>query len=326
MVKQRIPFFLSSVIIHLILLLIIAYLWPKPVVLEKKKPIRLTLQSRKVEEKPIIKEPEPVVKGQIVDIPDPEIEEKPLKSKYLANKSRRVEKETRTEKYKINPKVLNEEFSKEDILKKEDVIDLKMEEHSSGAKTGNNQFRLDRDGSLARLPSKFKVSNKDGFQNPTMASASSNQQAGAPNNDLLQEEIAERVQLNTNAYPFAGYMNLIRRMVNFYWKQNVYNANGPFHKMIYSTAVTVVIHRDGSLKDIKIIEESGSKEFDDAVINAFRDSAPYPPPPDALIKDEMSLRLPDFVFQVNLSKGKSRQYGYDARSGVRFPGMHKGGQ
>ena len=138
-------------------------------------------------------------------------------------------------------------------MEKEDVIDLRIEEHSSGAKVGNNRFRPDKDGNLANLPSKFRLTNKDGFQKPTRSSSSYAQQAGAPNNDLLDEETAERLKLNAKAYPYAGYMNQIRRMVNFYWTQNIHNADGPFHKLKYQTGVTVVITKDGLLKQCKIV-------------------------------------------------------------------------
>ena len=208
-------------------------------------------------------------------------------------------------------------------MKKEDVIDLKIEEHSSGAKVGNNRFRPDKDGNLANLPHKFRLTNKDGFQKPTKSSSSFSQQAGAPNNDLLDEETAERLQLNAKAYPYAGYMNQIRRMVNFYWTQNIHNADGPFHKMKYQTGVTVVITKDGLLKQCKIVLESGSIELDDAVVQAFRSTEPFPRPPESLLKGKEELRLPDFIFQVNLSPPQQQYSGVDPRSNVQFPGMLK---
>lgn len=319
--KHNIPFFLASFVIHLILLMIITTYSPATtIVVKERKPVRLTLKSPMKVKK---KEKEETFTGQIVDIPDPIEEKKPEVAKYLANKNQKVEKETKTEKFKVNPEILSNEFSKDEIMKKEDVIDIRAKEHSSGAKVGNNRFRPDRDGNLANLPSKFRLTNKDGFKRPTVSSSSVAQQSGAPNNDLLDEETAERVQLNAKAYPYAGYMNQIRRMVNFYWTQNIHNADGPFHKLKYQSGVTVVITKDGLLKQCKLILESGSKELDDAVIQAFNSTEPLPRPPESLLKGKDELRLPDFIFQVNLSTGQQQYSGVDPRSNLQFPGMQK---
>ena len=318
--KTNIFFFIASIVIHLMLLSIISQHWPEHHIAKKeRKSVRLTLKKK-------IKPPpkkEEKFKGQIVELPDPIEEKKPDDAKYLANKSHKVEKETKTDRYKVNPEIISDRFSKDDVMKKEDVIDLRIEEHSSGAKVGNNRFRPEKDGNFANLPNKFRLTNKDGFQRPTKSSSSYSQQAGAPNNDLIDEETAERLQLNAQAYPYAGYMNQIRRMVNFYWTQNINNADGPFHKLKYQTGVTVVITKDGVLKQCKIIQESGSKEFDDAVVLAFESTEPLPRPPDSLLKGKDELRLPDFIFQVNLSVPQQQYSGVDPRSNVQFPGMLK---
>ena len=318
--KTNVFFLIASIVIHLMLLMVVSHYWPEHQTSQKeRKTIRLTL--RKPTKPPPQKEEKFV--GQIVELPDPIEEKKPEKAKYLANKAHTVEKETKTELYKVNPEIISDKFSKDDIMKKEDVMDLRIEEHSSGAKVGNNRFRPDRDGNLANLPSKYRLTNKDGFQKPTKSSSSIAQQAGAPNNDLLDEESAERLQLNANAYPYAGYMNQIRRMVNFYWTQNIHNADGPFHKLKYQTGVTVIITKDGIIKQCKIVQDSGSNELDDAVVQAFYSTEPLPRPPESLLKGKDELRLPDFVFQVNLSAPQQQYSGVDPRSNVQFPGMLK---
>lgn len=320
--KNNIPFFLASFVIHLMLLTVFSLYGPASTIISKeRKSVRLTLRPP-LKAKPKEEKKEDFT-GQIVDIPDPIEEKVPEKANYLANKAQKVVKETKTERYKVNPEVLSNEFSKDDVMKKEDVIDLKATEHSTGAKVGNNRFRPDRDGNLANLPSKFRLTNKDGLQKPSMASSTTAQQAGAPNNDLLDVETAERVQLNAKAYPYAGYMNQIRRMVNFYWTQNIHNADGPFHKLKYQTGVTVVITKDGLLKQCKIILESGSHELDEAVLQAFSSTEPLPRPPDSLLEGKDELRLPDFIFQVNLSTSQRQYSGVDPRSNVQFPGMMK---
>ena len=103
------------------------------------------------------------------------------------------------------------------------MADLNATDPSTGATVGNNRFDPDEDGALAALPSKFKVTNKEGLQRPVPSSHSSASLAGAPNNDLLDLEAARKLALNTQKIQFAGYLNRIRRLVNFYWSQNVKN-------------------------------------------------------------------------------------------------------
>ena len=48
-------------------------------------------------------EPEPEVRGQIVDLPDPKSEDEPEDADYLAEADRTVEEETKTQEFQVNP-------------------------------------------------------------------------------------------------------------------------------------------------------------------------------------------------------------------------------
>ena len=93
--------------------------------------------------------------GQLVDLPEPVEQEVPEESDYLAEHNRTVIEETRTEEYRINPEVLAEEYSRDDRLELEELVDVGALDHSTGATVGNNTFEPDRDGMLAALPSPF---------------------------------------------------------------------------------------------------------------------------------------------------------------------------
>ena len=287
--------------------------------------MRIELPEPEIEEDPIVT---PELKGQIVDIAEAEVPERPDEADYLAEHDQVVEEETKTDQYRVNPEILDHEFSEEDELKFEDLADVNALEPSTGATVGNDRFDPDEDGALASLPSKFKVTNKDGLQRPVPSSHAMSALSGAPNNDLLDLEAARRLALNTQKIQFAGYLNRIRRLVNFYWSQNVKNmpnsARATLRRPTYHTSVFVVLSDDGVLESIEIIRGSGSRHMDHAAERAFHLAGPFPHPPAELLAPDGRVYLPDFEFTVNVGSGGGAARVLDARAGVQFPGLLKG--
>lgn len=291
------------------------------------KPSQLTMVILQPEEE-IIEEPEPedpLWKGQIVEVAPPEVEEKPEESDYLAEHDTTVERETRSEKFVVNPEVLAREYSKEQKAEQADVVDLNVEKPSTGATVGNHRFDPNRDGALAALPSPWQQTNKEGPQDPIPSSQRTAALSGAPQNDLLDEEIGRTVDLNTLKYPYAGYMDRIRRQVNYWWQQNLDNLPSSVRlaRDRYTTEVEVILNADGALEIISVSEASGSGELDDCVVRAFRLAAPFDNPPEGLIQKDGRVYLNDFGFTVQLSAAQMQYQGIDPRAGVQFPGILK---
>lgn len=292
----------------------------------RPRPVRLVLvEPEEKEEPPEEEEPEPDVQGQLVDVAPPEEEKKPEESDYLAEHDQVVEEETKTDRVQVNPELLARTYSEEQQIQTEDLLDLNIEEPSTGAKVGNDRFDPDRDGTLANLPSPFAVTNKDGLQKPTVASHANASLAGAPQNDLLDERSSDQVALNTKKYLYAGYIQRIRRVVNFYWNQNLDNlpSSVRFSKNQYHTVVNVILDSDGGLELVEVTTPSGSEPLDEAVLSAFRLGSPYPHPPEGLIEKDGRVYLPDFGFDVKLGMAQNPYQGVDPRAGVKFPGILK---
>ncbi|MBA2321385.1 MAG: TonB family protein [Deltaproteobacteria bacterium] len=274
-------------------------------------------------------EPEkPELAGQIVETPPPLEEVTPKEADYLAEHDNAVEKETRTEQFKVNPEVLAPTFSREEQVSEqgENVEDLDMKEPSSGATVGNHRFDPDRDGTLASVPSPWDKTNKPGTEAPAMFSSSSDQEAmGAPQNDRLDEEIGDRLALNTKEYLYAGYLKRIRRLVNFYWSQNLDNlpSSARLTRTGYDTTVEVILNADGALEFIEVVEKSGSGELDHAVVSAFQIAGPFPNPPEGLVEKDGRVYLPTMSFEVQLGVAAPNYQGIDPRAGVQFPGILK---
>ncbi len=269
--------------------------------------------------------PKPELDGQLVDTPKPEEEKRPEDSDYLAEHDNTVVEETRSERYRVNPEVLAPEYSEADEVKTEQAMDLNVTEQSTGAQVGNDRFDPDRDGPMAAIPSQFTMTNRDGLQRPVMASSSESALSGAPNNDLLREKIGKATQLNTRELLGATYLNHIRRMVNFYWSQNLDNlpSSTLLARPAYTTVVVVTLDRDGALKSMELAQPCGSDALDNAVSSAFQLAAPFPNPPKQLIEDDGTIHLPQMSFTVELGRARPVFMGVDPRAGVQFPGIQK---
>lgn len=271
-------------------------------------------------------EPEPEWRGQIVEIAPPELEQRPEQSDYLSKYDATVERETRTARVEINPEVLSPEWSRDQRVQQEqEAEDLNQKKQSTGATVGNHRFDPHRDGTLAAVPSPWERTNRVGTQDPVLGGARSTMLAGAPQNDLLDEELGDRVGLNTTNYPYAGYIERIRRQVNYWWQQNLDNLPSSVRltKHEYTSGVEVVLDGDGALEHIEVSTTAGIVELDDCVVRAFKLAAPFENPPPGLVRPDGRVYLPEFDFTVQLSAAKLQYQGVDPRAGVQFPGILK---
>jgi len=221
--------------------------------------------------------------------------------------------------------VLSAEFSEADKLQYEEAQDLNITEPSTGATVGGDPAEAGKDGRVAALPSPYSLTNKEGLEKPVPASSTTQSLAGSPNNDLLQEKYGRAVNLNTFEMLGATYLNRIRRLVNFYWTQNVDNLPNSvrFSRPRYATTVEVVLDAEGTMKSIRIAEPSGSEPLDQAVVMAFQMAGPFPNPPPQLIAKDGLIYLPTMTWEVQLGMARAPYMGVDPRAGVQFPGILK---
>lgn len=323
------PFVIAAVLLHLLLAAVAEQApgWPKPKDANTRRPIHLTVISQEEEPEALVEpeRPEKDLDGQLVELAPPEEPEKPDEADYLAEHDHKVEEETRTERFKINPEVLAPTFSEEQKAEQEDIDDMQMDKPSTGAQVGNERFDPKEQGTLSALPSPWTQTNRDGFQDPVPSSASYNQLSGAPQNDMLDEKIGDAVQLNAKEYLYTSYLMRIRRLVNFYWEQNLDNLPPGVRlgKSAYTTRVETILDADGGLDLIEITTESGSPELDDCVVRAFRIASPFPNPPEGLIEPDGRVYLPSMSFTVRLGAQRMQFQGVDPRAGVQFPGILK---
>ena len=315
-----------SILLNTGALYVLSHMIHSPEQLDGAEPIsfRFEIEDRLDELLEPEEEPEDV-RGQLVDMAEPVEQEVPEDSDYLAEFNRTVDEETRTEEYRINPEVLAEEYSRDDHLEFEELLDVGAQEHSTGATVGNNTFDPDRDGSLAALPSPFLITNLDGIQQPSLSSHAEELISGAPNNDRLDEAVGDALNLNTKEFLYASYINQIRRLVVFYWRQQLDNLprSARITRPSYETTVHIAIDQGGLLELVEVTDSSGNNLLDNAVTVAFQIAAPYPDPPEGLLDPDGRARLENMSFTVEVGQASSNYSGIDPRGNVQFPGILK---
>lgn len=147
---------------------------------------------------------------------------------------------------------------------------------------------------------------------------------GAPSNDRLNEKRGDSTLLNAREFRYFGYMQLIRRQVNFYWSQSLDNISSVQERLTrneYTTTLNVSLDSKGNLKGLSLVRSCGVKRFDEATLQAFRVAAPFPPPPEGLLNASGDANLPEFGFTVTLGTPAPRYSGIDPRANVLFPGI-----
>ncbi|MGI6395270.1 MAG: energy transducer TonB family protein [bacterium] len=276
---------------------------------------------------------EELLKGQIVDIAKPEIEKKPLKSKFLAEYDNSVLKETRSDfdsEISIRDKKLRKkiaESSKDKIFDNEDRVlgDVKSvanesreEKKKKGKRAGfegtegkyisgeeeeeigiiDSKDSIDEDGSRVvggyRIPQKLLP-----YLNGSDGTLST------PSNDHLTDiDKGDETALNTRKYIYSAYFNKIKREVSKHWQPaHVLIIHDP-RSHIYGrkdryTKLAVKISSNGTLLRASVDISAGVDFLDREAINAFKAATPFPPPPQAILNENNTLDI-YFGFMVTM--------------------------
>lgn len=287
-----------------------------------------TERAEEEEPKPEEEEREPErEQGQVVEVAPPREERRPDQADYLAEHDITVEQETRTNRFRLDSEVLAPSYSEEDALEfEENLLDLGIKVPSTGGAAGSEPFDAERDGRYASLPSPYRLTNKEGLEGPVPVGSGQQRISGSPSNDLVNEKLGSSMSVNTREVVFAAYINRIKRIVSFYWNQNLDNLPNTVRlvRPRYDTVVYVVLDDQGALQSVEVTDGSGEAALDEAVVRAFRSAGPFPNPPEALIAKDGQVHLDDMGFTVQVGgSGRAPYVGVDPRSGVQFPGILK---
>jgi protein TonB len=117
----------------------------------------------------------------------------------------------------------------------------------------------------------------------------------------------ERTALNTREFVFYGYFQRIRERLDRAWipilrqKLIAYYRSGRqlASSSNHTTKLVVVLNDRGEIVRVQLVSESGTKDLDDAAVNAFNKAGPFPNPPKGIVDRNREVRIPwDFILKT----------------------------
>jgi TonB family protein len=128
--------------------------------------------------------------------------------------------------------------------------------------------------------------------------------AGGGSVDHLEEiESGDETALSAKRWVYASFFNRLKRQVAQNWDPaTVWRRTDPqgthhgFKTRI--TEVRVSLNPQGKLTKIVVTAPSGVTELDDEAVRAFHAAAPFPNPPDGLVKDNQITFAFSFYFEI----------------------------
>lgn len=113
-------------------------------------------------------------------------------------------------------------------------------------------------------------------------------QVAAGYQDYVDEniEVGERVDLNTSNFRYLGYFTSIRKAFELVW---TYPSEAVQRGLQGEVKVEFTILKDGTVARVKILDGSGHRVLDDAVVEAIRLAAPFTPLPLGMKKERLTV-------------------------------------
>lgn len=292
---------------------------------KRRRAVSVTMRpQRRPAPKPEPKVEPEEIKGRIVMVREPEVEEKPVKrTKYLANANRRVVKEkkarpSRRRRSKRLGAAAPEKVSKVQSPQSRSLAESaspKVTEKPDPSSRAIKAPKVDRGDSRphsdlvrntrvkALLPALDKASTLANLQTLTGASSSDE-----PLLDV-QEEGSETL-LNTRRFQHWDFFNTMRDRIQKHWHPAaLYLRRDPTGK-VYGvkdrlTVLRVTLDRRGKLERVQTVRDSGIDFLDLEARRAFSRAAPFVNPPRGLVDQHGRITF-QFSFVLELSTGRFR--------------------
>jgi TonB family protein len=118
---------------------------------------------------------------------------------------------------------------------------------------------------------------------------------------------SDRTILNTKEYIFYGYFQRIRQRLDRAWEKSLrdklekiyHRGRSLASERDYTTRTLVTLDQTGKVVRVQILEESGTRDLDDAAVRAFNEAGPFPNPPQGLVGVGKAVEIRwDFVLRT----------------------------
>ncbi len=133
------------------------------------------------------------------------------------------------------------------------------------------------------------------------------QQNDSPRDYIKGLKESERTALNTKEYMFYGYFQRIRERLDWAWSgvlrqklTKLYRGGRQLASdMDHTTRLLVTLNFQGEVVRVQVVEESGTRDLDDAAINAFNQAGPFPNPPQGIVDKSGLIQIRwDFILKT----------------------------
>lgn len=125
---------------------------------------------------------------------------------------------------------------------------------------------------------------------------------------ILGAEIGPMTILNSQEFKYFSYYDRIKEQITINWRPLVRLAiklvksnpkkYGQLEVKYYTTKLEIKLNPKGEILEIKVVQDSGQKKFDDAASDAFRKSVVFASPPKEIIKNGSFVLRFDFTVNV----------------------------
>ncbi|MEZ0390665.1 MAG: energy transducer TonB [Pseudobdellovibrionaceae bacterium] len=297
-----------SLLLHLLLMLTTTYL-PALFKPQKSEIIEISYQ-----EAPLPPEPKlvqfPEEKKQVVDQDERAInDEIDPKAKFLSANNQVVKKQTvaselgdfKNKKDKVSAQGEGgKPLTAEDLKPKLDfskMVEKKRHEEEVLEKT------LD-ENALKMAEAQKQQPEK---QAPALKPGTGGAEASQTQDYLKDVDKGMETLLSTREFVYYSFYARIRRQLNQHWGGKVREKMMKIVKegrTIASaddkiTKLLITLNRKGHLVKVQVLSDSGIRDLDEAAIEAFKEAAPFPNPPDGIVETDGTIKIRwDFILEA----------------------------
>jgi TonB family protein len=271
-------------------------------------------EARKKEEE------SPQAPGQVVELPEPAIPERPDKARFVAEHDSKVERETRRTAPAQDPGPAPRPPAPALLAMRAPSPPAAAPPTGGppaapvppGVPAPPTTMRgpaFDPDGALTEAPavgtlepqppqqsraSKDAPSDQPNQRRPIALTPSSMQLAraigGGTPDHLVDVDEGPGTSLNAKQWKFASFFNRVKRQVAQHWRPGEqYGKRDPTGNIYGSgqwvTLLQVMLKPDGSLASVNVAKPSGLEFLDDEAVEAIKRGQPYPNPPPQLVSE-----------------------------------------
>lgn len=138
------------------------------------------------------------------------------------------------------------------------------------------------------VPSQDRMKPRNKYESLMPNAAELTNQVAAGYQDHIDDDIAigDKIDLNTSNFRFIGYFTSIRKAFELVW---VYPSEAVRRGLQGETHVEFTIEKNGEVSKIRVVESSGHKVLDIAVVEALRLASPFGPLPSGYQKDRLTV-------------------------------------